>query len=922
MDKLYPTSRIQFMISEANIRFVVVDQACPEDLLRFFNEFSAPSPFCFVMHPDFWIHLSEVPANISQAKVYAGDACYICFTSGSTGRPKGVILPHRGAINFMFAAASILGFQLPISDHFEPPVSLTGCTNGAITFDLSIADIFFPLTMGGKVFVVGSSRLTNVESFVNSMCQAQVSIVWMTPSVLRLLTENFALPPSLTDIVSFGEPMPATLARKLMTPNRRVWNWYGPTECSILSTCFLCTEENISERVDVPIGKPLPNYTVYLFDSQLNEVPSGEVGHLFLGGPGVMLGYTNSEATSRALFNHPTCKHSIYKTGDLARFQEDGNLQYVGRVDRQIKLNGIRMELGEIENTLMSHPWVQQAIVRVGYSSTGNETKKTAIENQQAFLVAYLLLNSDISATTDELFRTMRAYLSESLPSNMIPSRFLKLDKLPINSHGKLDLNLLPPIFGDQQIPAERHKTEPNNQAEELLLDILSPLFQFPLTPNTNILELQERQNALSSISQNAHLTKALYDFGITIPQTAIYQHKTIKNLAEFITNSSINKKISLPSSISPLPMQPIATHENVELCIRTCFENALNIQPVGREDNFFMLGGTSFSAVKLTFLLWKQTGVEISFPLLVQHPTVHQIASYILSQIKTTDSVPVHANEAPTSIKTRENVHITCLQEPKRAQDPKLFLVHPAFWSSVSYLELSSHFPGICGVYGIEGNPGPHSSDMQSLAATYVQAVFDIQPIGPYYIAGYSFGAAVAFEMGHQMICKGKQIGRVGLIAPPLWPYNVSPIREFRLMIAVLRRFFDNSDFHIPLKTQENTNIEEWFDIVAKQMHKFLPFDAARNYLQQMYNDAHTSETLMVHYQPTTIMDSNIFQMYLPASEYAPFLQKIRNMWSKLCPNIQEFSASGDHSNIVYEHHAKLLADLMHSNFFSDEKG
>lgn len=187
---------------------------------------------------------------------------------------------------------------------------------------------------------------------------------------------------------------------------------------------------------------------------------------------------------------------------------------------------------------------------------------------------------------------------------------------------------------------------------------------------------------------------------------------------------------------------------------VRECFEETLNATHLDSDDSFFILGGTSFSAIKLTYLLWKSFSVEISFSILVQHPTVRKLSAFIISQHQENSITnqpglpkdqPSKSNvDSPVGPRLSENVKIVCLQEKVQPEQPNLFLVHPAFWSSVSYLEISKQFAGFCGVYGIEGNPGPHSTSMESLATTYISAMLEIQPSGPYCIISHKISGII----------------------------------------------------------------------------------------------------------------------------------------------------------------------------------
>jgi acyl-coenzyme A synthetase/AMP-(fatty) acid ligase len=329
------------------------------------------------------------------------------------------MVEHRNVSNFFTGMDQILGT--------DPGIWLAVTS---ISFDISVLELLWTLARGFEVVIHGEGSSDKIPA---EILRHGVTHLQLTPSLLRALASDASsleVLGRLKTILVGGEALPASLVASLpQSFSGELYNMYGPTETAIWSTVYRVQEQ----RNSIPIGKPIANTQVYVLDSQLQLVPPGGIGNLFIGGDGVVRGYFNRpELTAERFIGNPfRLGDRIYRTGDLARFLPDGNLEFVGRADFQVKIRGFRIELGEIETTLEQQPGVAQAVVVA--REDGHADK---------ILAAYFVAKNGESVDTDLL----RNALEAALPGYMVPSHFVLLESLPLTANGKIDRNALPPI--------------------------------------------------------------------------------------------------------------------------------------------------------------------------------------------------------------------------------------------------------------------------------------------------------------------------------------------------------------------------------------------------------------------------------------------------------------------------------------------
>ncbi|MET8154233.1 amino acid adenylation domain-containing protein [Actinoplanes sp. NPDC049668] len=407
LDPDYPADRLEFMIEDADVRVILADAGG--------RDFGAT----VIVPARDWPDDGEVADTDLDVALEPVNAAYVIYTSGSTGRPKGVIVEHRQVSNFVQGVVAQWG--LDEHDRFLQFASLN--------FDVSVMDMFLALGSGGAAIFGSRETLMSPPRLIALMRDERVTFACLPPAVLNLISG--AELPDQRVLISAGEELSGELVRSWLRPGLRLCNGYGPTEVTIGATIMELGPEDVAAP---PIGLPKPNYRAYVLDSHLHPVPVGVAGELHLGGPGVARGYLNRpELTAEKFVKDPFVDEAgarMYRTGDLVRRRPDGNLVFLGRIDGQIKIRGLRVELGEIETAMATHEAVLQAAVVVRDDAAGDKQ-----------LVGYARVAPGGPALS---IPDLRQHLSQMLPAYMIPTHILVLDALPLNASGKIDRAALP----------------------------------------------------------------------------------------------------------------------------------------------------------------------------------------------------------------------------------------------------------------------------------------------------------------------------------------------------------------------------------------------------------------------------------------------------------------------------------------------
>ena len=450
-----------------------------------------------------WGEVAVNPDENFYSGLSAQNLAYVIYTSGSTGRPKGVAIRHHSATTMLRWAREVY------TD--EDITAVLASTS--ICFDLAVFELFLPLCFGGRVVLV-----TDVLRLAEPPPPEPVTLINTVPSAAAELLRLKAIPGSTSVINLAGEPLQNALVQRLYQDAgvERVFNLYGPTEDTTYSS--VARIERGTDRPP-PIGRPITNTQVYLLGQHLELVPVGRPGEIYLGGCGLARGYFNRpELTAGKFMPDPFSRRAgerLYATGDLARYLPNGELEFLGRRDAQIKLRGFRIELTEIESVLGEHPQVRDTAVAAVADGAG-----------QKRLVAYVVLAGKQSTTPAGL----RDFLKTRLPDHMVPARFVELERLPLTANGKVD-RLALPAPDDDRPTLERVFIAPQTPTETLLADHWASLLGMARVGiNDSFFEVGG-----DSLLGTQLVSRIYEEFDVRLPLRAIFERPTIAELAALI---------------------------------------------------------------------------------------------------------------------------------------------------------------------------------------------------------------------------------------------------------------------------------------------------------------------------------------------------------------------------------------------------
>ncbi len=405
IDPSLPMERVSFIREDSGIRLVLTDKRLGAALPG-----SGVQPF-------FLDERHEIPgADARLQKPDPANLAYVRYTSGSTGKPKGVQIEHRSVVNFLRSMKDTPGI--------EPTDVMLSLTT--LSFDISELEIHLPLSVGGRIVLLPRESAADGRAIIDAIEKEGVTVMQATPATWRLMIESGWRGSSGLKALCGGESLPPDLARELLPRCAELWNMYGPTETTVWSTCC-----RITDPADISIGRPIADTDVYVLDDALNPLPAGETGELVIGGAGLARGYLNRpELTAEKFKSHPgDPSKRLYRTGDLGRLLGDGRIECLGRLDFQIKIQGFRIEPGEIEHAVSSFAGVKQCVAIAREDIPGDRR-----------LAAYFTARDGMDPDVSEL----RHYLEAKLPAYMVPALFVKLEQIPLTPNGKVDRTSLP----------------------------------------------------------------------------------------------------------------------------------------------------------------------------------------------------------------------------------------------------------------------------------------------------------------------------------------------------------------------------------------------------------------------------------------------------------------------------------------------
>jgi amino acid adenylation domain-containing protein len=532
LDPSYPQPRLRFMLEDTQAEVVLTEQHLATRL----PQASGKRILLDQEREQLGQESGERVPRLSEPESLG----YVIYTSGSTGRPKGVAIEHRSTVALLQWAQSVYG-----------PKELSAVlASTSVCFDLSVYELFLPLSVGGTV-VIAEDAL----QLASGKWGVELSLINTVPSAMAEVLRLECIPPSVRVVNLAGEPLPQTLVQQLYEQGgiERVYDLYGPTEDTTYSTFALR-----SGLEAATIGRPVANTQVYLLDALLQPVPVGVPGELYLGGAGLARGYLKRpELTAEKFIPNPYGEAGtrLYKTGDVARYQADGKLQYLGRGDQQVKVRGYRIELGEIEAALREHPSIRDVTVAV----------------HERRLVAYIVRSSQLT-NGRPLTTTLREFVTSKLPEYMAPAFFLELDQLPLTANGKLDRRALP---APEAVHADssKERVAPRNKVEEQLASLWAKVLQLKTAGVTdNFFELGGDSLLAARLFAQIHNR-----FGKNLPLSTLFVSPTIELLANTLREGEAGDRWS-----SLVPIQPHGSKPPL-FCVHAAGANVLIYRPMSR---------------------------------------------------------------------------------------------------------------------------------------------------------------------------------------------------------------------------------------------------------------------------------------------------------------------------------------------------
>jgi amino acid adenylation domain-containing protein len=516
LDPDYPPERLQFMLEDSKVKVLLSQSHLQESL---------PVSTAFVIYLDSdWKQIAASSGENLARQSGPSNLVYVIYTSGSTGVPKGVMVEHSALVNLLSDMSSRL--ELTSTDKL---LALT-----TLSFDIAALELYLPLITGSQIILINRNTANNGETLVQKLAEAQITIMQATPATWKLLLQSGWHQLTPLTILCGGEALPRQLGQTLLKNSQQLWNVYGPTETTIWSSIH-----NVTQSPEKPqlVGSPIANTQIYILDANHNPTPLGIPGELCIGGQGLARGYLNRPELTKEKFIEIEIfgkYQRIYKTGDLARWLPDGNLEYLGRLDHQVKLRGFRIELGEIETSLTQHQAVREAVVVL------------IKDDNNPRLAAYITLATPI----DEVASVLRTWLKTRLPEYMLPASFTVLDKLPLTPNGKIDRNALP---APDALLTNKHYQAPHDTVELQLSQIWENLLKVrPIGITDNFFELGG--HSLLAVRLIAQIEQ---QFNKHLQLATLFQNASIEQLANQIRLQTDSQTWSSKVAIQPNGTKP-----------------------------------------------------------------------------------------------------------------------------------------------------------------------------------------------------------------------------------------------------------------------------------------------------------------------------------------------------------------------------
>ncbi|HEX8853496.1 MAG TPA: amino acid adenylation domain-containing protein, partial [Pyrinomonadaceae bacterium] len=509
LDPDYTQEHLDFMLADARPALVLTEQALLERVSG-----AAAETLCLDTFED--ALAQQCAENLPRTVASQSLAC-VLYAATSSGQPKGSVLSHRGLVNRVNWMQETHGLDAGDRFLFKSPLN----------FDLSALELFWPLSVGAQVFIAQADRQADASYLVACVREHALTSLCFTPATLSAFAaeEGAEHCRSLRRVFCGGEPLtPEALAEcASVLSSTPIYQTYGPTETSGAATEWACEEDDAQQRGTIAIGRTIGNMQAYVLDASGAPVPAGVTGELYLGGEGLARGYMHRPGLTAERFVPDafgkTPGGRLYRTGDLVRYGADGALEYVGRVERQVKLKGYPADLCEIETALRCHARVREAVVLVGEAEGGDER-----------LVAYLVARGQETTADGEL----RVWMRERVPSYMVPQLFVLLDEMPLTAEGKIDRRALPAAGGQERAGVGRPVKEPTTETEEAVAELWREVLSVErVSVEENFFELGGH-----SLLATRLMSQVRRRFGVEVALRSFFESPSVEGLARLIESA------------------------------------------------------------------------------------------------------------------------------------------------------------------------------------------------------------------------------------------------------------------------------------------------------------------------------------------------------------------------------------------------
>lgn len=559
LDPGYPKERLRFMLEDSQVSVLLTQETLVEDREWREDDDSRSSIFdprrtVVCLDRDRSMIEQERTDN-PEVPIATDNPAYVIYTSGSTGVPKGVLGLHQGTVNrmaWMWKAYPFVGHE-------------KNCLKTSLSFVDSVWEIFGALVQGVPTLIIGDDTAKDPRALIQTLAGHRITRIVLVPSLLRaILDDGPTLQEDLPQRMiwtSSGEPLPSALVDQFerCLPNSLLLNLYGSSEVAGDVTCLEIRGTASGTRI--PIGRPIINTRIYLLDTHRQLVPVGLPGELYVGGASLARGYLNRpELTLGKFIIDPFSSDSdarLYRTGDLARYLPDGKIEFLGRIDRQVKLRGYRIELGEIESTLNQHPWVKESFVvahNEDFSKNGNASCQIENPKSDVRLVSYVVRKDPSAVSVSDL----QSFLREELPTYMLPSVFIFVNALALTPNGKIDCKALPPVDGASAEIA-RGFVAPRTEIEELVAQTWQEVLKLDrIGVDDNFFDIGGHSILAIQIVSRLRDT-----FNREVGVRSLFEKPTVAALAE-----EIEELIRDGSAPRLPPVEPVQRNENSPLSI------------------------------------------------------------------------------------------------------------------------------------------------------------------------------------------------------------------------------------------------------------------------------------------------------------------------------------------------------------------